>query len=122
KLRRESDAGGEALLARSRRGAHICAAMAEPCLVRVFDFDTSAEGSYIVMEHVPGRNLDAVVAVAPLDETEVLSLLRDLALVLLSLHRAGVIHRDIKPSNLLLRASDGRIKLTDLGTAKAPGA
>jgi nicotinamidase-related amidase len=122
KLLRKTDAPGEEMLARFRREAHICAAMDEPCLVRVFDFDVGEEGPYIVMEHVAGRNLDAVVAVAPLDETEVLSLLRDLALVLLSLHRAGVIHRDIKPSNLLLRASDGRIKLTDLGIAKAPGA
>jgi nicotinamidase-related amidase/predicted Ser/Thr protein kinase len=122
KLLRRADAGGDEMLARFRREAHICAAMDEPCLVRVFDFDSSDEGPYIVMEHVAGRNLDAVVAVAPLDETEVLSLLRDLALVLLSLHRAGVVHRDIKPSNLLLRAGDGRIKLTDLGIAKAPGA
>jgi nicotinamidase-related amidase/tRNA A-37 threonylcarbamoyl transferase component Bud32 len=122
KLLRRSEVAGEEMLARFRREAHICAAMDEPCLVRVFDFDSSDEGPYIVMEHVAGRNLDAVVAVVPLDETEVLSLLRDLALVLLSLHRAGVVHRDIKPSNLLLRASDGRIKLTDLGIAKAPGA
>jgi serine/threonine protein kinase len=121
KLLRKSAATDDDALARFRREARICAAMDEPSLVRVFDFDSTEEGPYLVMEYVAGRSLEEVVAVAPLSEAEVLSLLRDLAVVLLSLHRAGVVHRDIKPSNLLLRAADGRIKLTDLGIAKAPG-
>src|SRR5262245_33530698 len=121
KLLRKDAATDDDTLARFRREARICAAMDEPCLVRVFDFDVTDEGPFLVMEYVAGRSLEDVVAVAPLGEPEVLSLLRDLALVLLSLHRADVVHRDIKPSNLLLRATDGRIKLTDLGIAKASG-
>ncbi len=122
KLLLQVHAGSETILARFRREARICAAMDEPSLVRVTDFDTSDAGPYLVMEYVAGRSLEEVVARAgPLNEEEVLSLLRDLAVVLMSLHREGVVHRDIKPSNLLLRAGDGRIKLTDLGIAKAPG-
>ena len=121
KLLCKSAGSGEDVLARFRREAQICAAIDEPCLVRVFDFDATDEGPYLVMEYVAGRSLDDVAAAAPLNEAEVLSLLRDLAVVLLSLHRADIVHRDIKPSNLLLRTADGRIKLTDLGIAKAPG-
>jgi serine/threonine protein kinase len=121
KVLRRAHGASEEVLARFRREARICAQMDEPCLVRVFDLDTAEEGPYLVMEYVAGRSLADVVAIAPLQEAEVLSLLRDLALVLLSLHRADIVHRDIKPSNLLLRAADGRIKLTDLGIAKAPG-
>lgn len=99
--------------------ARICAAIDEPGLVRVFDFDEIHDAAYLVMEYVPGRNLDEVVsATGPMTEAEVLSLLRDLAVTLIALHRNNVVHRDIKPSNLLLRADDGRIKVTDLGIAK----
>lgn len=123
KLLQRAHANSAAILARFQREARICAAIDEPCLVRVFDFDTCEEGPYLVMEYVAGRSLEEVVsATGPLHESEVLSILRDMALVLMSLHREDVIHRDIKPSNLLLRAADGRVKLTDLGIAKAPGA
>ncbi len=101
------------------REARICAAIDEPGLVRVFDFDQFSAGSCLIMEYVCGRNLEEVIETSgPMTETEVLSLLRDLAVTLISLHRIDVVHRDIKPSNLILRADDGRIKLTDLGIAK----
>lgn len=99
--------------------ARICAAIDEPGLVRVFDFDQIPAGAYLVMEYVAGRNLEEIIHHAgAMTEAEVLSLLRDLAVTMISLHKANVVHRDIKPSNLLLRADDGRIKLTDLGVAK----
>src|SRR5262245_475377 len=121
KLLRKAHGASEDILARFRREARLCAALDEPGLLRVFDFDATDEGPYLVMEYVAGRSLEEVVATGTLSEAEVLSLLRDLALALLALHRAGVVHRDIKPSNLLLRAADGRVKLADLGMAKAPG-
>jgi len=99
--------------------ARICAAIDEPGLVRVFDFDQTSLGAYLIMEYIAGKNLDEVVMTGgPMTEPEVLSLLRDLAVTMLSLHQRNIVHRDIKPSNLLLRADDGRTKLTDLGIAK----
>lgn len=110
---------GSQATSRFLQEARICAAIDEPGLVRVFDFDEINDAAYLVMEYVPGRNLDEIVAeTGPMSEAEVLSLLRDLAVTMIALHRNNVVHRDIKPSNLLLRADDGRIKVTDLGIAK----
>ncbi|MBN8226796.1 protein kinase [Corallococcus macrosporus] len=42
--------------------------------------------------------------------------------VFADLHRRGVLHRDLKADNLLVRRSDERPILIDLGTARIPGA
>lgn len=119
KLLKTSAAGGTSAADQFLQEARICAAIDEPGLVRVFDFDQIDAGAYLIMEYVAGRNLDEVVeAAGPMSESEVLSLLRDLAVTMISLHKGNVVHRDIKPSNLMLRADDGRTKLTDLGIAK----
>ena len=83
------------------------------------DFGTEEDVPYLVMEWVPGKGLDRVVAVVgPLTEEEVVTVLRDVGQALMTLHRRGIVHRDIKPANLLLRSTDGRIKIADLGIAK----
>ena len=61
KLLLRAQSSSETVLARFRREAHICAAIDEPSLVRVFDFDSCEEGPYLVMEYVAGRSLEEVV-------------------------------------------------------------
>jgi serine/threonine protein kinase len=106
-------------LGRFRREARLCAELDDPNLLRVLDFGIEQDVPYLVMEWVPGQGLDRVVAAAgPLTEEEVVTVLRDVGQALMTLHRRGVVHRDIKPANLLLRSTDGRIKIADLGIAK----
>ncbi|WP_437185385.1 isochorismatase family protein [Planctomicrobium sp. SH668] len=119
----KATAGNKAANSRFLQEARICAAIDDPGLVRVFDFDQIDVGAYLIMEYVAGRNLEEVVnSIGPMSESEVLSLLRDMAVTLIALHKIDVVHRDIKPSNLMLRAEDGRTKLTDLGIAKVNSA
>ncbi len=106
-------------IARFRREARLCAEFDDPNLLRVLDFGTEEDVPYLVMEWVPGKGLDRIVAaVGPLTEEEVVTVLRDVGQALMTLHRRGIVHRDIKPANLLLRSTDGRIKIADLGIAK----
>jgi serine/threonine protein kinase len=110
-------------LARFEREARLCIEIEEPALVRVYETGRAGGLPYFVMEWVPGNGLDVVAAaVGRLTESEVMTVLRDVGQALFGLHSRGIVHRDVKPSNLLLRATDGRLKVADLGMAKRVGA
>jgi serine/threonine protein kinase len=53
---------------------------------------------------------------------QMLRLLAQLALALQYLHAQDVVHRDVKGDNTLVRRSDSRLFLTDLGSGIYPGA
>ncbi|TWU47681.1 Serine/threonine-protein kinase PrkC [Rubripirellula reticaptiva] len=90
-----------------------------PNIVTAFDAGESDDGiHYLAMEHVDGVTLTRWVAMrGPLPVSEAASIIRQAALGLLHAHRAGIVHRDVKPGNLM-RATDGTIKVLDLGLAR----
>ncbi|QDT05553.1 Serine/threonine-protein kinase PknB [Rubripirellula lacrimiformis] len=90
-----------------------------PNIVTAFDAGESEQGiHYLAMEFVDGMTLTRWVATrGPLGVGEAAAIIRQAALGLLHAHRAGIIHRDVKPGNLM-RASDGTIKVLDLGLAR----
>ena len=82
-------------------------------------FDSGAEGgtAFLVMELLPGPNMEAYVAErGPLHEQDVITLTKGVAAGLAAAHAAGVVHRDIKPANLMFDAR-GTLKIVDFGIA-----
>jgi serine/threonine protein kinase len=77
---------------------------------------------YLVLEYLPGGDLQALVLKRPLPLDGALFYLEQVCLGLAHAHKHGVIHRDIKPQNLLLTADQHTIKIADFGVAKIEAA
>ena len=89
-----------------------------PNIVTAFDAGEDEGIHYLAMEYVAGKTLTQIVARrGPMQVGETAAVIRQAALGLLHAHRAGIVHRDVKPGNLM-RASDGTIKVLDLGLAQ----
>ena len=102
------------------REARAAGRLSHPNIVTIHDAatDPESQASYVVMEFVPGRTLDAVLQSGePYTIEEALTIIRQIAQALEYAHRNQVIHRDLKPSNILL-TEDNQVKLTDFGIAK----
>ncbi len=103
------------------REAQAAGALNHPAIVTVYDADEEPVNRrpYIAMEHVDGSSLREVIRLrGPLPHGEALRIAISLADALSTAHEAGVVHRDIKPANILVRASDGSVKLADFGIAR----
>jgi serine/threonine-protein kinase len=106
---------------RFRREAQAAANLSHPNIVPVFDWGQSESTYFIVMEFVDGEALSAIIRTqAPLEQTQSASIASDIAKALSFAHRHGVVHRDVKPGNVLI-TSDGQVKVTDFGIARAMG-
>ena len=106
------------LLERFYREARSAAALQHPNVVTIFDSGTEGGVAFLVMELLPGPNLEAYVAArGSLPEQEVIALVSEVALGLAAAHAAGVVHRDIKPANLMFDAR-GTLKIVDFGIAR----
>ena len=116
-----SEAAVEQFEVRLLREAHAAAALSHPNIVTVHDAGVDAARGipYIVMEFVPGRSLKEILDGAHRLAPDVaLRFGVALADALDAAHRAGIIHRDIKPANILVRDTDGIVKITDFGVAR----
>ena len=117
-------------LERFRTEARTTASLQHSGIANVFDYGEApgAPGdpipvAYLVMEYVDGEPLSAQLARdGRLPAARVLEIVRQAALALSEAHRAGMVHRDVKPGNLLVRRSDGAVKITDFGIPRAADA
>lgn len=108
--------------------ARSAARLDHPGIVQVHDFGQDHSFPFIVMEYIPGDNLEQMLRQLreqggwiPLNEAA--ELVRQLCLAIDYAHRQGVLHRDIKPSNIMLEPEPigelpFRPVITDLGLAR----
>ena len=104
------------------REANILATLSHPTIVQVFDYFSEGDRSYLVLEHVDGRNLETILSETQgfLPETQVVHWAIQICQVLAFLHNhepQPIIFRDLKPSNIMLDRH-GRIRLVDFGIAR----
>ena len=106
------------------REAQVLAALRHPALPVVIDYFSEANGHFLVMQCIPGDDLQAMLArqKRPFDIGEVLRWASSILDALVYLHgrQPPIVHRDIKPANLKL-TPDGEIVLLDFGLAKGAG-
>lgn len=104
------------------REASILATLSHPAIPQVYDYFTEGKRSYLVLEFISGKDLEALLGEVDgfLREEKVVEWAIQLCDVLSYLHRHEphpVIFRDLKPSNIMLD-DRGRIRLVDFGIAK----
>ena len=93
----------------------------EPNVVAIYDVGETSDGlPFIVMEYVSEGTVADRLASGPVSTETAMRWLAQAASALDAAHARGVVHRDVKPANLLV-ASDGAIRVSDFGIARAAG-
>ena len=126
KILRPELSGDPEFLHRFRIEARTVASLDHDGIAAVHDYGESdgvggRRTAYLVMELVRGEPLSTHIARGPIEPDETLRLLEEAAWALQAAHERGFVHRDVKPGNILVR-TDGKVKLTDFGIAKAADA
>ena len=99
--------------------AQSAAGLKHPNIVNVFDVGEDDGIHYIVMELVEGITLkDYISKKGKLSVKEATSIAIQVSMGLEAAHSHGIIHRDVKPQNIII-STDGKVKVTDFGIARA---
>jgi serine/threonine-protein kinase len=109
------------------REARLASAIDHPNVCAIYDVgETSVEQgesesgepeAYIVMQYIPGKPLDKVIAEGAANLQLVLSAGIQIADGLSAAHSLGIFHRDLKPANVML-TEGGLVKILDFGLAR----
>lgn len=119
KILREAYAGDPAFLARFQREARSAARLDHPNVVTVYDVGQDGNLHYIVMEYVEGEDLKSLIRrTGRLSVEQAVDIAYQIAAGVGHAHKMGIIHCDIKPQNVLV-TSEGMVKVTDFGIARA---
>jgi hypothetical protein len=100
--------------------ARLLKELSHPNVVKLFDYFIEDHRAYLVLEHIDGESLRALVnRVGMLPEKDVRNYAAQMCMILEYLHAQSppVVHRDSTPDNLILR-KDGTLKLIDFNVAQ----
>lgn len=102
-----------------KREAQAAAGLANPNIVNVFDVGEDDGVYYIVMELVEGITLKEYISKkGRLSVREATSIAIQVCMGLEAAHAQNIVHRDVKPQNIII-STDGKVKVTDFGIARA---
>jgi tRNA A-37 threonylcarbamoyl transferase component Bud32 len=100
------------------REAQLVASIQSPKVVQIHDVIESSEHLALVMEYVPGCDLEEFLSSVRPSLATVLTIGADIAGALAVARQQHIVHGDLKAGNILI-AESGRVKLTDFGIARS---
>jgi len=116
----------EQMRATQLREARLASAIDHPNVCAIYDVGEATDESgdnpenteaYIVMQYIPGKSLDKIIAEGPSSLELVLSAGIQISDGLAAAHNLGIFHRDLKPANVML-TDGGLVKILDFGLAR----
>ncbi len=106
-------------VAKFRTEAQSAAGLEHPNIVNIYDVGSEEGLHYIVMEYVEGITLKTYIEKKDqLSFKEATSIAIQVARGIEAAHNKQITHRDIKPQNIMI-STEGKVKVTDFGIARA---
>lgn len=105
-----------------RTEAQSAAGLEHPNIVNIYDVGSENSIHYIVMEYVEGITLKTYIQKkGQLSFKEAVSIAIQVGRGIEAAHNKHIVHRDIKPQNIII-STEGKVKVTDFGIARAASA
>lgn len=105
-----------------RTEAQSAAGLEHPNIVNIYDVGNENGMYFIVMEYVEGVTLKTYIErKGQLSFKETISIAIQVGRGIEAAHNKKIIHRDIKPQNIII-STEGKVKVTDFGIARAASA
>ena len=102
-----------------RTEAQSAAGLEHPNIVNIYDVGSENGMHYIVMEYVEGITLKTYIEKkGQLSFKEAVSIAIQVGRGIEAAHNKHIVHRDIKPQNIII-STEGKVKVTDFGIARA---
>lgn len=102
-----------------RTEAQSAAGLEHPNIVNIYDVGSENGMHYIVMEFIEGITLKTYIEKkGRLTFKEAVSIAIQVGRGIEAAHNKNIVHRDIKPQNIII-STEGKVKVTDFGIARA---
>ena len=103
---------------RFEREAKHTSNLAHPNIATIYEYGQDRGTSFIAMEYLEGRTLDAILKDHRLGYDEGMAIALQVFPAVKLVHQRGLIHRDLKPANIMV-LDDGLVKLLDFGICRS---